>query len=272
MNHWEVDFGFSIDNIDRALTSAVFSGPTTEEIGPHAISLVAGRFDPRAVPARIEACQVVIQSTVNHHLRQSYYSWREGLALAPEDRLRPPIFDNLGRGGHIVLTENHILFELNEEPFRAALEARLQRRTVLENDAIGLIAEERDCWSLLAVVIRGEPQSPALASDPADTEARLRPYEAFALGAGWEAGAAYTTVILAHRSDEDASENVTRLLACLEQATARTCVGEECTQHPWSDIFTSWHVEADGRLLAATLRGPARWTILFHAEPLLLHE
>lgn len=290
--HWEQGFGFTIDDIDRSLSITVFSGATVEEVGFHSMGVISGRFDPRAVPARLEACGECAQPTVNHHLRQSYYSWREGLSLSPEDRLRPPIFDNLGQGGHIVLTNDHILFELSEDPFRAALEARLEGSSVLEDDAFRLIAEELDRQSLLAVVISGEPQSPAWARtslgpidakprpherliavfDPPDSEAQLHPYDAFALGAAWDASGPYTTVVLAHRTDEDATANVTRLLDRLEQTTGWLCIGEECGEQAWSDIFTSWEVEADGRLLTATLRGAARWTILYGAEPLILHE
>jgi hypothetical protein len=41
---------------------------------------------------------------------------------------------------------------------------------------------------------------------------------------------------------------------------------------PWSEVFESWSISAEGRVLTATLRGLPRWAMVIGGELLSLHE
>ena len=81
----------------------------------------------------------------------------------------------------------------------------------------------------------------------------LRPYEAFATGAGKDENGHYMALVLVHADDASAEENVGLLRRIIEEE------GSVLYDISWSDYIDveRSEIHAEGRALLAKLRGPA---------------
>ncbi len=113
------------------------------------------------------------------------------------------------------------------------------------------------------------PNDVLAARSDLDRQPKLRPYAAFAAGAGVDERGGYTTLVLLHDTGEQATGNA-RLLP-ERVRVARSWLA----QRPFSEIISDIDVVTEGPLLIATLRtsSPGLWFGLHAArDTLLLHE
>lgn len=274
LDDWEVALGVSIADVDRSLHVQV--------VGPNAPSVIAvarGTFDADQVPPLLASCAECVPADRPSHEGVRYYDWGEGINARL--RLAPPVYDDIGHGGQFHFTDDYILRTDQNSALTAAIDANQGPGSVADRADFGAIAEALESRGVVVAVLTDRHQGPEWVAEglagAADTELlpavrralasqpRLRPYSAYALGAGIEDGETFMTLVLAHASTDEATENVTRLRLRLEKTT--TAEGE-----PWGNVFSSWEIESDGELLSATLRGAPRWTLVSLREALLLHE
>ncbi len=283
--NWELGFGFTLDQVDRELS---FRGPTVagQPPGLTEIWLAVGDFDDEAVEGRLASCGECEPHEASEHEGWTILSWPEGINLDPALRFAPPMRGNLGQGGSITITDKRIVRADSLVMLTAALDARERDRAEPGEDAFQALAEALEPMSLLVVLFSefrfgpevsvGYAQPIPGASpkeneerqrwDPPASEVRLRPYIAYALGGGVEGVKPVMTLALLHDSEADAAANVERLGERLETTTTYDGVA-------WSELFTSWSIVAEGRVVVATLEGMPRWQIAgAGADPLLLHE
>ena len=88
----------------------------------------------------------------------------------------------------------------------------------------------------------------------AESGPRLRPYEAYATGAGKNENGGYMALVLVHADDASAEENAGLLRRRIEEGSSAYGV-------PWSDSIDvdTLEIKAEGRLLLAKLKGFARY-------------
>ncbi|MCI0850158.1 MAG: hypothetical protein J4N26_04265, partial [Chloroflexi bacterium] len=100
-------------------------------------------------------------------------------------------------------------------------------------------------------------------------ETKLLPYQAFATGAGVDAGGAYTALVLLHGGEEAAQANVQRLEDRIAEGTS--WLGGQ----PFSEFISRVDIVRDGSVILAKLRSD-RYALWFglHAgrDTLLVHE
>ena len=103
-----------------------------------------------------------------------------------------------------------------------------------------------------------------------EAEPLLRPYDAFATGAGWDNRGLYMAVVLIHPNEQAAEENVGLLRRRIEEAKL-SVAGE-----PWADFFDDMEIHAKGRVVLVKLWGEGTrglWLSIVRARDfLLLHE
>jgi hypothetical protein len=268
-------FGIPFEDIDRSLTAG-----TAPPIYLHAIG---GDFDPAAIEDHLAACGDCISGERLDYRGLDYWSWEGDMTLGL--RLRPPAFDQFGRGGYLRFTDDAIVRSNFQDDFEASLDASLGDGSLLDDDAFRLVAEAADDLDLLALYVTDRTQGPAeaarvhellkdnddlgaaiIAAWDTSEDVRLLPYEVALLGVGVEDGEPVTTILLAHASEAAATENATRLEQRLQTTPSIL------QQQPWTEVFDSWEITSDGPLLIATLRGDAELRILEFFDPLLLHE
>jgi hypothetical protein len=285
VDNWELGFGFTLDDVERELS---FRGPTVagQPPGYTEIWLAVGDFDDEAVGGRLASCAECEPHEASEHEGWAIMSWPEGIDLEPAKRLAPPMRNNLGHGGSITITSERIVRADRLVMLNAALDARERDASEPREDALQALAKVLEPLSLLVVQFSQWSSGPEMSAatarpipgfsakvnedrlrwDPPASEVRLRPYVAFALGGGIEGMEPVMTIALLHDTEAEASENVVRLGERL--ATTTTLEGVA-----WSELFSSWSIVAEGRVVVATLQGTPRWGIGGRGwDPLLLHE
>lgn len=281
--NWQQGFGFGLADIDLAMTAGTMP--------PRYLHAIGGEFDPAAIESQLYACAACIEGEQRTHRGQRYFTWGEGQIL-PE-RLSPPAFDDLGRGGNFVFDPNYVLRSNFLDDFEAAIDASQGRSSLLDDESFILLADELDSLDLIALFVSGRTpgpdyaaqlledfgQNPALGEQIAaawdvPAEQKLAPYQALAVGIGRSEGQPFTAILLAHESAEAAAANVERLNNRIETgATVRD-------GQLWHDAIDSADITTDGRLLVATLRGSSHYPGFVNSpgfgaigiEALLAHE
>ena len=248
-----------------------------------------GRFDSQAADSALSACSECPAPKREEHRGVLYYSWGEDYATDVYTTFVPPVFDNLGRGGRIAVLDEYLFrtlgttemkalidVHLKEGPSLADVEefrlmaggmSRLRAYTMLLSDGV-------EAWDLNVppkVIVGGKVYQGHINEQLAESGPRLRPYNAYATGAGKDEEGSYMALVLIHADDASAEENVGLLRKRIEEGSS--IFGD----YPWSDVIEVDRLEinADGRLLLAKLRGriasePFNW--VFSRDALILYE
>ena len=273
--NWQTGLGFSIDDIDldvRAGYAPAFP-----------LGAAIGDLDAAAIDEHLRACDACTQPARLTRAGATYYDWGDGLGAG--ERLVPPVFDNLGRGGQYLFTDQYLLRADDSSTFLSALDARDTEASLRGNPTFVRLARalddlEADGSELLASVMSDVHQGPSIYGELVDGDLDdtrqavvdaafavplLVPYEAYAISAGVRDGQPMAALILIHHSTEAAAENAARLEERL--TSTRFWDGQ-----PWSAVFEGWQVERDGSVVVATLEGLPRWEGTTLGDPLLFHE
>lgn len=253
---------------------------------PRERSAVRGDFDPDAIGARIAACAECPPAVVEDRGDARIYAWGEDFQTVSGNRYRPPLYDQLGRGGRLAVTDAWLAHAYYTEGVREVVDAFEGRGSLGDDEDFRLAAAGMDHLGALTAFLTEETAGPhesvrgnrpeveaAWEPEPGDT--LLRPYTVAAVGAGWADDAPYTAVVLVHDTEEDARENADRLEDRLASARYAFQVIEG---EGWGDLFEKVEVEVDGRVLRAKLHGFALAAGGFGGanillmEPILQHE
>ena len=239
-----------------------------------------GAFNPGATAKALESCADCPPATDNQYKGVPYYSWSEAgnsnLAFAP------PSFDNLGRGGHIAVTDRFALRAQTNNDMRLLVDTIQDKHRSLADlkefqlVASGMAQLKSYTMFLSSLTFSLDEYTVENGQKPSKRQAEkwsqpvlLRPYLAYGTGAGIDAEGPYMALVLVHGNSGNAEENVTLLRRRINEGVS--IVYEE----PWAEQIDEVSITANGPILSAMLRGkiaksPMLWAIT--NENLILHE
>ncbi len=281
--NWQQGFGFGLADVDLAMTAGTMP--------PRYLHAIGGEFDPAAIEAQLDACAACIEGEQRNHRGQRYFTWGGNQVL--RERLSPPAFDDLGRGGYFVFDSDYVLRSNFVDDFEASIDASQGRSSLLGDENFALLADELDSRDLIALFVSSRTPGPDYAAQLIEdfaqnaalgeqiaaawdipAEQKLAPYQALAVAVGLSEGEPFTAILLAHDSAEAAAANVERLNNRIE--TGVTVRDGQL----WLDSIDSADITTEGRLLIATLRGSSHYSGFVNSpgfgaigiEALLAHE
>lgn len=252
---------------------------------PFYFHMITGDFEPGAVEEHLAACDECPPPEATREVQDAtIYSWGDGLRQDLTDRLGPPIFDSLGRGGSLAVLDHRVIravdldlatigvrgveggATLGADEDWAALGAAL--------DALDLVAAH--ATDQVATADRRETApggiDPRLLDDVWATDGRyamVDPYALFGAGVGLDAGAPFTAFVLLFEDERTAEANVERVRARFARLPFTAPGGPEAWE-VWPDLFDSFEVEASRRTVVLTAYGRAMLGPYLVWEPLFL--
>ena len=252
---------FDLRSMDQSITAGSPNAP---------LEVIRGRFDPGCqqgpgVLLRVPSAQPRGAQGV------PYYSWGEDYHVNPDARLAPPAFDDLGRGGRIAVLDEYLFRTLGTPEMTGLIDAHRKETTILADveefrllaggmSRLGaytmLLSDDAEVWELDGLVrsSMGEDTPPSdiekLKQKMEESGPRLRPFDAYATGAGKDEDGPYMALALVHAGGDSAEENVGLLRRRLEEGRSVRF------DAPWSEFFEvdASGIEAEGRVLLAKLR------------------
>ena len=244
---------------------------------PATLDVVRGRFDPQATGRALESCSECEPPSREEYGGVSYYSWGEDYAADPQLRFAPPAFDEFGRGVSIAVLDEYVFRTLGTSDMEALIDAGLNEGASLADveelrllaggmSRLGaytmLLGDDVEVWDaddyVVALLQDGATRRDVVQEDVVQAQRELsergpwlRPYEAFATGAGKDENGHYMALVLVHAADASAEENVGLLRRIIEEE------GSMLYDISWSDYIDveRSEIHADGRVLRAKLRG-----------------
>ena len=270
----------------RSMDQSIVAG-----LPPVILDVVRGRFDPQATDKALESCSECEPHSREEYGGVSYYSWGEDYAN-PNLQLRfaPPAFDWLGRGGRIAVLDEYVFRTLGTPDMEALIDAGLNEGASLADveefrllaggmSRLGaytmLLSDDVEVWDAEGYDVL-LLQDGATGKDVVQAQRELsergpwlRPYEAFATGAGKDENGHYMALVLVHADDASAEENVGLLHRIIEEE------GSVLYDISWSDYIDveRSEIHAEGRALLAKLRGALHWLRwVLQRDSLILYE
>ena len=274
--------GFDLRNVLRSAEAGV---------PPNALEVVQGEFDPNKTALALAACAECEAPEETERHGTKFYSWGEDLAASFQKVYAPPAYDRLGRGGRIAVLDEYVFRTVETGGMEALIDARRGDRSSLAgvddfrvlaagldelNAYSGLLSDNTQNLSEFLVDKLGGVGSTVTQEelsrlrDKLKSEPLLRPYDAFATGAGRDNRGQYMVVVLVHSSDRAAQRNVELLRQRIEETQSLWI------NQPWSDFFEEMEIRAEGSVLLGKLYGErtrSLWlSFILQRDPLLLHE
>jgi hypothetical protein len=249
--------------------------------GANTVQIVHGRIDPAAIERAFAGCQECPTADRPTYQGVSYYDWTRYLEPNLSRRLQPPVFDQSGVGGLLLVqpelvhrTTDTSLMEavidsqrgaipsLADVPDHGLLAAGLSElgaHSILISTAIDeLSARESGSRRLSEQDLRAAADAPPV----------LRPFQAFGLGGALDdSGGTWITIALAHASEAYAAENVEILKRRIDQTDSVDI------KKPWRELLSQVEARAEGRILVARMRHdmqPVFWYRWYLREDSLL--
>ena len=249
---------------------------------PGELEVVWGSFDPEETENALKACTECPDHVLQEHRGVPFYSWGEDLRVDTTAILSPPAFDELGRGGRIAIQEGRVFRTVRTSDMEDLIDASQGKsRSLADVDEFEQMAKAIEATGAYGAFLSdlifsfndtaaGLGVTPEQLIDTLENYVPLRPYVAFATGAGEDAQGPYMVLVLVHDSARLASENKDRLQAIIDEASSFR------TSEPWSEFVEGVEIDTDGSRLGAKLRGEriARiWLdVVFSRDSLLVHE
>ncbi len=239
---------------------------------PATLDVVRGRFDPQATDKSLESCSECEPHSREEYGGVSYYSWGEDYAFNPQLRFAPPAFDEIGRGGRIAVLDEYVFRTLGTSDMKALIDAGLNEGASLADvEEFRLLAGGMSRLGAYTMLLSDDVEVWDTANYAAEGGPWLRPYEAFATGAGKDENGHYMALVLVHADDASSEENVGLLRRIIEEE------GSVLYDALWSDYIDveRSEIHAEGRVLLAKLRGgfANNWRdCVIQRDGLILHE
>jgi hypothetical protein len=261
-------------------------------VPPDRTFVAGGRFDADAATETLRECSSCFEPTDKYeHDGVSYLGWGVERRQNLRERLSPPMYDNLGRGGRLFITNEIAIRTPTDALMRATLDAGVlnDRSSLADREDFELAAEALDREGVWFALITTSTLGPRLweeiggflldyVDDPDEAERLeeqwnpgpdapvLREHQLFAAGAVSDGQDNYLVVVLVHEDAADAEASVDLLRRRIDELPSATS-GE-----PWRDIITSADIDTNGRVLVARLHGLDLWSFHNQVDPLTLHE
>ena len=254
------------------------------------LDVTLGRFDPEATDEALRSCSECPTPKRMEYGGVSYYSWGRDNGTDRNMVRAPPAFDHIRRGGQIAVLDSYVLHTWATDDMKSLIGAlRDESLSLAHFEEYRLLVagmSQPGAYSMfltdntfgLEAMIEGYLKGPDATNEEAaklraelEGPGTLRPYQAFATGAGKDDDGPYMALGLVHADSGAAEENVDLLRRRIED-------GSSSAYHiPWSDRIdvVSLEIRSEGRLLLAKLRGPisrslTRW--VSKRDNLIVHD
>ena len=265
---------------------------------PFVLEAVVGAYDPEITRARLAECAECMPHEEVVHRGYAYYSWGEDFKGILGERLSPPAYDHLGRGGRISVQPGRVFRAVHTEGIQSLIDVaassadslwdaedmRLVAQAMADLGAYAVSYTEAD-MSLAALVPRYEKQRVRIISDKPKPQQQeysvsrmtdppaLLPFRAIASGIGLTSldKPSHVFWVIVHDSDETARANAARLAARLQEGVTLDF------GIPWTELIQRIEMEIRGALLLVRIeRAPdTRFPGAFQTpewSPLVVHE
>jgi len=284
---------FALLQLDRAQYLAFDARNVDQSVEagqpPGMLEVLRGRFDPDATGRVLGACSECHPPDMKSQAGISFYSWGEDLVSDLTERLAPPAYDQLGRGGRIAVLDDYVFRTVETNGMEALLDTRQgERLSLADREEFRLVAEGLAQLGAYSAFISNETQDWAGIKDDLFRQAALterefqsllekleqfpllRSYQVFASGIGADDTSNYMALVLVHRDSGDAKDNVARLEQRMRGASSIV------TGEPWADMIDEMEINAQGRVVLAKLRGDSIANIwddwVFRRDLFIPHE
>ena len=280
---------FDVRNVEQSIV-------TGQGITDNAMDVVRGRFDPEATDKALAACSECPPHNREEHRGVTYYSWGDDYARDPAMQFAPPAFDRSGRGGRLAVLDEYVLHTYGSSEMTALIDASLNESPSLADlEEFRLLAvgmSELGAYVMLLtdgsgsydMSVGGMAESFFSEGTPTQAEIEeqkqrlsdeggplLRPFDAYATGAGIDENGPYMALTLVHADPASTEENVGLLRQKIEDGESLFFGA------PWSESveLDSSVIRTAGRVLTAKLRGNMFRSWLdwvFQRDSLIMHE
>jgi hypothetical protein len=281
---WKETLGFVRSDVDRTIIG--------DMVPPHHYVAVQGRFDRDEIDKAVKTSPMNEMLEVVSYHGYEYYSWGEDnqVNMTMRSNVRP-----LGRGHRLALVDDFAFWVIWTEGVEEMIDSYEGNiKSVADNEDFIKLAGVLEEFDTVTAYFSNETQAYSnysevlkqITEDPDSNEAnkiyaeeikrepRLKPYQAFATGAGLDDKGYYLVIAILNPDEETAKQNAGLLEERLNNA--RLPWGEPAGI-PWSEVTEDMEIEASGRLTIAQLYGQAcvnwdNFSINLGSLPLLIHE
>ena len=269
----------------RSMDQTIVAGPQDAKL-----DVTLGRFDPDATDEALRSCSECPTPEREEYGGVPYYSWGQDNGVDRDMILAPPAFDRLGRGGRIAVLDSYVFHTWATDEMKSLIDAlRDERPSLADFEEYRLLAAGMSRLGAYAMLLSDNTfgleamvesylEWPDASNDQAAEwrvkwagPGALRPYLAFAMGAGKDEDGPYMALALVHADSRPAEENVDLLRRRIEKGSS------SIHQTPWSDQIdvASLEIQSEDRLLLAKLRGPISRSyldLLTFRDNLIVHD
>ena len=283
--------GFDYRNMDQSIVTYLGSSQPA-----HLYQVIRGRFGPQATDKALASCSECEPPRREEHRGISYYSWGADYAIDEGSSFAPPAFDRLGRGGRIAVLDEYLFRTVGTSEMKGLIDAhhdeapsladaeefRLLSKGMSQLGAYAMFLSDDASFFELdeqihALLLDGgaEVSESEMERLLAELGPPLRPYAAYATGAGKDEEGGYMALALLHSDDVLPEENVGLLRRRIEEGTS---IGNLVPGNlvPWSELIDvdTLEIQAEGPLLLAKLRGfaPLWMTWVDQRDTLITYE
>lgn len=160
------DSGVDIRNAELAAKTG--KGPRFEGLSleTEELEVALGDYVPEDILNRLEECAACVPHMIREYAGIGYFAWGDDFQGEFSNRLSPPWFDHLGRGGRVAVFDGELVRALSTAGIESLFDARLGRTATLADDSdIVTAASILQPWApILAWFRRQTSRSPRFGS------------------------------------------------------------------------------------------------------------
>ena len=256
---------------------------------PFVLEAVTGEYDPEVTRTRLAECADCMPYEESRHRGYAYYSWGEDFKGKLQERLSPPAFDQLGRGGRIAVQPGRVMRAVYTDGIHSLIDAatgaadslwdsedmRQVARAMVDMGAYAVSYTEADMSlaTLKPLYDWARPDLPDYSVSRMTDPPALLPFRAIASGWGLTSPdkPPHAFLVIVHDSDETAHANSERLAARLRDGVTLEF------GLSWTDLIQRIEMEIRGAVLLVRLETVpgARFPSAFQTHdwyPFVVHE
>ncbi len=272
---WE-SLGFGIERIDASAAAGLRStiGRDGWWLGvPAQYQAVRGKFDAVAVSEQLAHCSKYPVSGFGRDQKcpeepsqraasgVRYFSWGDDQQTSGTKRLKPPLFDPVGRGGQVAVTDTWLMRTLQSQQIEQMLQAMRGGSSLADNRDFRETARVLESIGAYAVVLTALTHGPALAEAMqgsgeasgavkaawrAQPKAVLDPYTVLGGGVAFDGDQNIGLIAVTHANEAAARANLPRVLDAIR--------GSMWGDKPLSQRFDFSNARVVGRTILLEVR------------------
>jgi hypothetical protein len=260
-DEWKLTVGFNRDDMDREIFYPLAGHPKQYEA-------ILGRFNRENIEKALKADPLNSDlKTVTYAGVDFYSAGEDGINLSRRSNLHP-----LGQGTRVALVDNLVFatgftdtmeemidaYKNNTQSLADLETYQLLADGLAELDAFtALFSTDSQSQSHVKEIFKDIIENPGeddnssarrIMAEQMQREVQLKPYQAYATGAGLDEKGYYMAIVLLNADKDTATYNAKALKDQIKQSKTETGT-------PWPDIIDSMEVKSDDRLTLAKLYG-----------------